>query len=1105
MADDIQKQTGVLKSYTDDRGKAALYPHAIIGIVKNNVDPTHSGKISVFLKRLNSRDADNPSNWNTVSYLSPFFGYTPNTGSPDGNGDYVNNPNSYGFWAPAPDLNTEVVCVFINGDPNFGFYIGSIPRPGLNHMVPAIGSSDSIIPNAGEASSYGGATKLPVSEINNANAKQDNDSQLAFQPRPVHSYQAAILNKQGLIRDPDRGTIGSTSVRESPSRVFGWSTPGRPIYQGGYTNDSIKDAIKKDDPDKNFKVIGRLGGHSFVMDDGDIIGQDQLVRLRTATGHMILMNDSAQTLFIIHANGQSYIELGKEGTIDMFSSNSVNIRTKGDLNLHADNNININAAKDLNIHGNNINIESLNDTKQLVGATFAEYVKGNYTTKIDSKYSINAKDDIGIKSSGTTYIEGGPNVKMNTGSSSLVPDKVAQITVNAHSDTLYDSKTGYSPAPGALSSIVSRAPAHTPWSSANQGVDVKNNDDASANFPAAPSAGAQAANSAASSIPKDITSASLASTVPNVGEIAGQIDAVTSGSLISQMAVNAASGPLGDIVSKGAGVVSNGGDITAAIGPLGLTPSQLVTSGHLKPGADTIISKINPTPGIGLKVPTNLFTGKDGITDLAGMTGLTGQTNAAKDLLGTGLKGLTGSGLLSGNESASQIGGLALSAATGGLGPTLAFASGAGGLSAGLGAATALAGGLGLKLPDNPLGGDPASLIAGGNFAAGLAGKVLNPLGGINVADDLKGAASGVFDKIKAKFKAFKPGEPVSLTVAKAEAEASSDNPLDKATDALSSAKSLAGSVGSLASAAGSLAQTATGALGNIDVTSLATTAIAASTGIPPQLLSAGLSLASGGNSASAAASALTGTTGLPTSLSASSLGATGAQALLSSNPLVASSASTFGALSGVSLGGVGSIPGGASAISNIISGNPLASASIPGVSALTGLASGAAGLDSVKGLLGNAKSLASLTSTGLNAADAASLSASIASMGMPGAVKVALPTTLVDANNVDSIKKQSASLLGDSKIPPLSFSSTKAEPLSSSDITAYNDIKKQADDAEVKYFELRKALADAALTYGPFSPQALSAKSALKDGQKQKEDLNTQLAALASKGLSTS
>ena len=108
-------------------------------------------------------------------------------------------------------------------------------------------------------------------------------------------------------------------------------------------------------------LVSRRGGHSIVMDDGDVTGKDQLIRLRTALGHQILMSDDGQTLFIIHANGQSYIELGKEGIIDMYATNSVNIRTQGDLNLHADNNININAKNDLNIAANNIKINAETD------------------------------------------------------------------------------------------------------------------------------------------------------------------------------------------------------------------------------------------------------------------------------------------------------------------------------------------------------------------------------------------------------------------------------------------------------------------------------------------------------------------------------------------------------------------------------------------------------------------------------------------------------------------------------------------------------------------------------------------------------------------------
>ena len=163
-------------------------------------------------------------------------------------------------------------------------------------------------------------------------------------------------------------------MRESPSRVgWGVSTPGRPIYQGGFTDSNVlTNGVKSSD--ESLKLVSRRGGHSIVMDDGTAIGQDQLIRLRTALGHQILMSDDGQTLFIIHANGQSYIELGKEGTIDMYATNSVNIRTQGDLNLHADNNININAKKDLNIAADNIKINAETDICTEYGCRWRRFV-----------------------------------------------------------------------------------------------------------------------------------------------------------------------------------------------------------------------------------------------------------------------------------------------------------------------------------------------------------------------------------------------------------------------------------------------------------------------------------------------------------------------------------------------------------------------------------------------------------------------------------------------------------------------------------------------------------------------------------------------------------
>ena len=57
---------GLPSNYKDNRGGAALIPHPVIGIVKNNIDPTHTGKIEVWLGRLNDANQDNPRYWTPV-------------------------------------------------------------------------------------------------------------------------------------------------------------------------------------------------------------------------------------------------------------------------------------------------------------------------------------------------------------------------------------------------------------------------------------------------------------------------------------------------------------------------------------------------------------------------------------------------------------------------------------------------------------------------------------------------------------------------------------------------------------------------------------------------------------------------------------------------------------------------------------------------------------------------------------------------------------------------------------------------------------------------------------------------------------------------------
>jgi hypothetical protein len=444
MAWNLIKPTGASKASTPESGGANARFAPILGIVKDNIDPIRAGRLQVYLSDFGGKDSDDATNWTTVSYMSPFFGATKPTGAKDGYGEYLKNPSSYGMWNSPPDIGSVVICIFMNGDPTFGFYIGCVPDAETLFMVPAIGCADNYLENPDEPSHlYNGAPRLPVANLNTNNKPIVDSSGFLKDKRPIHSFAALAILEQGLHRDPVRGVIGSSAQRESPSRVgFGVSTPGRPLSETPVT---------------------RQSGHSFVMDDGDSKGKDQLIRIRTALGHQILMSDDGECLMVIHANGKTWVELGKEGTIDMYAETSVNIRTQGDMNFHSDKNINMYAKESFNVSANDIHTESEAETTARVGADFKHSTSGSHTVKVDGGMSMDSSGEASYASSSTTYINGS-RINLNTGATSLSPSTVEPIEITDHPETEYKGPDdGWVSEDGKLQSIVSRAPTHKPF------------------------------------------------------------------------------------------------------------------------------------------------------------------------------------------------------------------------------------------------------------------------------------------------------------------------------------------------------------------------------------------------------------------------------------------------------------------------------------------------------------------------------------------------------------------------------------------------------------------------------------------------------------------
>ena len=321
-------------------------------IVRNVLDPKYSGAIEVELvKTLDSGNATVTGQFVTAKYLSPFYGTTDVAGLAK-NKDHRDSQQSYGMWFVPPDVGNRVMIQFIEGNINRAYWTGCIPQELMNVMIPgstpAMTNTDTtdseLIEDPADADIRG--KKMPVGEHNKlkfAGSPADKPLQIK---KPINRLFKAVLDNQGLIADEIRGLTTSSARREVPSSVFGINTPG-PIDKVFTQNQPIASA--------------RTGGTSFVMDDGDdkfirktkakdgpmeyvdvetsegVIEGDkntphnELFRIRTRTGHQVLLHNSEDLVYIANANGTAWIEMTANGKIDFYAEDSVSVHSKGNF------------------------------------------------------------------------------------------------------------------------------------------------------------------------------------------------------------------------------------------------------------------------------------------------------------------------------------------------------------------------------------------------------------------------------------------------------------------------------------------------------------------------------------------------------------------------------------------------------------------------------------------------------------------------------------------------------------------------------------------------------------------------------------------------------
>jgi len=442
---DPSYDTSKIPGVTEERG-------IVTGVVKANVHGANMGVMKVWISTFSTDETDKPQ-WRTVRYCSPFYSRVNNTGAAD---TYFGAKVPAGIVTPPPDLGTKVLCFFPEGRNSEGYYFACVPDLYMMQTLPEpTVNKDGII----------------SAEFNDNPIGEHNTGKItnwSVQNRPEDYFNQNYLVSTGLSTDSIRGLSTSGYMRESPSELMGLSSKGRRITTTGQDFTTVYNAQIKNPDTADKKILegllgpmGRRKGHSITLDDGDIDGNSNQVRLRTSTGHQLLMNDSEGVIYIGNSDGSCWIELSNEGTVDVYADNSINFRSTN-INFHADENIKFHSkgytqiVSDVQLH--------LQGTKQTVITSEGE-------TGVTGKAGLhlNSGAELFATSSSASYYNAGGNISV-AGSLVLLqgpktPAKEAKIVNELKkNDVSFDQEAGeFTTAPNPVSTTVDRVVTHEPF------------------------------------------------------------------------------------------------------------------------------------------------------------------------------------------------------------------------------------------------------------------------------------------------------------------------------------------------------------------------------------------------------------------------------------------------------------------------------------------------------------------------------------------------------------------------------------------------------------------------------------------------------------------
>lgn len=410
-----------------------------LGLVVNTDDPLEGGRLQVFCPALN----DNPKKllhlpW--AMYVAPFGGSINNKDYSRGVGDGAENTVgavSYGFWGIA-ELGAHVLVGCIDGDPRRRFWAGAVHEHQETHTL---------FNGRYDWSGKDGTPDGPLSSAKKPIQPLYDNWTKAFFDRESREWKSRGADYQ-VTANPNDGN-------GAPSKLRGEDYLDE-TYEGLSKNEKdkwVRDVLGGHGYDwsgykgagafKASRVFGMSspGFHAISMDDRPF---NLRTKIRSASGHMILMDDTNERIYVMTNKGNNWVEMDSNGNIDVFSDRRVSINASKDINLTSGGTIRMHAQQGIHMYAGHNDVE---------GREVLPYtpLPGEIRIQSESEYTLIAKNirnktienyylEVGVSSytlindSSFTDVTNDINVRTLTG------DYVKTIAKNLFETVRQDSK-----------------------------------------------------------------------------------------------------------------------------------------------------------------------------------------------------------------------------------------------------------------------------------------------------------------------------------------------------------------------------------------------------------------------------------------------------------------------------------------------------------------------------------------------------------------------------------------------------------------------------------------------------------------------------------------